>query len=62
MKQAGIPETAVRFMAAFGEAIGKNELDTGRTILPALLGREPTTLKEFFRSVYFASEEVVGFS
>lgn len=56
MKAAGVPETAIGFMAAFGEAISNNELDTNRTVLPSLLGRKPTKLKEYLKSVYFATE------
>ncbi len=54
----GVPETAAGFMAAFGEAIANDELDTNRTVLPALLGRKPTTLKEYLKSVYFPAEQV----
>jgi len=58
MKGFGVPETAAGFMAAFGEAIANDELDTKRTVLPALLGRKPTTLKEYLKSVYFPTEQV----
>lgn len=54
----GVPETAAGFMAAFGEAIANDELDTKRTVLPSLLGRKPTTLKEYLRSIYFPTEQV----
>jgi len=52
MKELGLPETALGFMAAFGEAIANNELDTNSTVLPLLLGRKPTSLKEYLQSVY----------
>lgn len=52
MKELGVPETALGFMAAFGEAIANNELDTNSTVLPLLLGRKPTSLKEYLQSVY----------
>lgn len=52
MKELGVPETDAGFMAAFGEAIANNELDTNRTALPSLLGRKPTSLKEYLQSVY----------
>ncbi len=58
MKGFGVPETAAGFMAAFGEAIANDELDTKRTVLPELLGRKPTSLKEYLRSVYFPTEQV----
>jgi len=54
----GVPETAAGFMAAFGEAIANDELDTKRTVLPSLLGRKPTTLKKYLKSVYFPTEQV----
>ncbi len=53
MKGFGVPETAAGFMADIGEAIANDELDTKRTVLPALLGRKPTSLKEYLKSVYF---------
>lgn len=52
MKELGVPETDAGFMAAFGEAIANDELDTNRTVLPSLLGRKPTSLKEYLQSVY----------
>lgn len=58
MKGFGVPETAAGFMAAFGEAIANDELDTKRTVLPELLGRKPTSLKEYLKSVYFPAEQV----
>lgn len=58
MKGFGVPEMAAGFMAAFGEAIANDELDTNRTVLPELLGRKPTTLKEYLKSVYFAEGQV----
>lgn len=35
LKKIGVPEDAVGFMAAFGEAIANNELNTNRTVLPS---------------------------
>lgn len=58
MKGFGVPEMAAGFMAAFGEAIANDELDTKRTVLPELLGRKPTSLKEYLKSVYFPTEQV----
>ena len=53
MTKHGVPEAAAGFMAAFGEAIANDELDTKRTVLPSLLGRKPTSLKDYLKSVYF---------
>ncbi len=58
MKGFGVPEMAAGFMAAFGEAIANDELDTKRTVLPELLGRKPTSLKEYLKSVYFPAKQV----
>lgn len=58
MKGFGVPEIAAGFMADFGEAIANDELDTKRTILPELLGRKPTSLKEYLKSAYFPTEQV----
>jgi len=49
MKESGIPETAAGFMAAFGEAIANDELETNSTMLPSLLGRKPSTLEAYLK-------------
>lgn len=51
---AGVPEMYVGMFAAFAEAIKQNEFDTATTDLEALLGRKPTTLKEYLQAVYFS--------
>lgn len=58
MKGFGVPEIAAGFMADFGEAIANDELDTKRTVLPELLGRKPTSLKDYLKSLYFPTEQV----
>jgi NAD(P)H dehydrogenase (quinone) len=57
MIEAGVPEAAIGFMAAFGEAIAHDELDTNRTMLPSILGRKPTALKEYLKLFYFPEGE-----
>ncbi len=51
---AGVPEMYVGMFAAFAEAIKQNEFDTATADLEALLGRKPTTLKEYLQAVYFS--------
>ncbi len=58
MTKFGVPETAAGFMADFGEAMANNEFDTKRTVLPSLLGRKPTSLKAYLKSVYFPDGQV----
>ena len=59
LTNAGVPAGAIGFMAAFGEAIAKHEFDTQHTDLPSILGRKPTSLKEYLRSVYFVTDDVL---
>jgi len=49
---AGVPEGFITLLAAFGEAIKRNEFDTPGTDLETLLGRKPLSLKAFFQQVY----------
>ncbi len=50
--KAGVPEMYADFSASFGEAIKNNEFDLPGTTLEELLGRKPTSLKEYLQSVY----------
>ena len=56
MIASGMPEMTAGFMAAFGEAIANDELDTKQTNLPAILGRKPTSLHEYLRTAYSVAE------
>ncbi|KYR02988.1 hypothetical protein DLAC_00474 [Tieghemostelium lacteum] len=47
-----IPSPLVEFSIAFALAIKQNEFETDKTDLPTLLGRKPTTLKDFLTTVY----------
>jgi len=49
---AGVPEGFITLLAAFGEAIKRNEFDTPGTDLETLLGKKPVSLKAFFQKVY----------
>ncbi len=50
---AGVPEHMLGHLMSFGQAIAAGDLDTGHTDLPAILGRQPTPLREYLKSVYF---------
>ncbi len=53
--KAGVPETYAGFFAAFAEAIKQNEFDIPDPTLERLLGRKPTSLKEYLQSFYFTN-------
>jgi NAD(P)H dehydrogenase (quinone) len=52
LSEAGVPTESVVMVAAFCEAIKQGEFSTTGTDLGNLLGRKPTTLKEYLKSVY----------
>lgn len=52
---AGVPEEIVGFSGAFAEAIRRNEFDQPGSGLADILGRRPTHLKDYLRSVYGAA-------
>lgn len=53
--KTGVPEMYAGFFAAFAEAIKQNEFDIPDSTLERLLGRKPTSLKEYLQSVYFTN-------
>jgi NAD(P)H dehydrogenase (quinone) len=53
LSKAGVPMESVTMVAAFSEAIKQGEFSTTGSDLAKLLGRKPTTLKEYLKSVYF---------
>ena len=53
LTKAGVPMESVVMVAAFCEAIKQGEFSKTGNDLGKLLGRKPTTLKEFLKSVYF---------
>jgi len=55
LSQAGVLQEYIGFMAGFAEAIKQNEFDEADTTLERLLGRKPTSLKEYLKSVYFTT-------
>jgi len=48
----GLPAEYIGMFSAFGESIRQGEFETGKTDLPALLGRQPVTLDEFLEKTY----------
>lgn len=52
LSKAGVPMDLVTMVAAFCEAIKEGEFNNTGKDLGTLLGRKPTTLKEYLQSVY----------
>lgn len=52
LKKAGVPEEAIETTLSFSQAIARGEFDFSGNTLEKLLGREPTSVKEFLQSVY----------
>ena len=52
MAKAGVPLEFVGMFAGFSEAISQGEFETDSSDLEKLIGRKPTTLKEFFKTIY----------
>jgi NAD(P)H dehydrogenase (quinone) len=52
LSDVGVPIEYVKMTADFSEAIRQGEFETFKTDLEKLLGRKPTTVKEFLTQVY----------
>lgn len=52
LSDVGVPIEYVKITADFSEAIRQGEFETSKTDLEKLLGRKPTTVKEFLTQVY----------
>jgi NAD(P)H dehydrogenase (quinone) len=52
LSKAGVPAEYTGMFAAFGEAMKQGEFNTSKTDLENLLGRKPTSVKEFLAGVY----------
>tara|TARA_R110001592_G_scaffold88299_4_gene260038 strand:+ start:2522 stop:3388 length:867 start_codon:yes stop_codon:yes gene_type:complete len=52
LSDVGVPIEYVKMTADFSEAIRQGEFETSKTDLEKLLGRKPTTVKEFLTQVY----------
>lgn len=53
LSKAGVPEEYIQLIAGFSEAIEQGEFETSHSDLRELLGRTPTDIKEYLKSVYF---------
>jgi NAD(P)H dehydrogenase (quinone) len=49
---AGVPNEYIGLFAAFSEAIRQGEFDATHSDLPLLIGRAPTSLEDFLKTVY----------
>jgi NAD(P)H dehydrogenase (quinone) len=52
LSQNGVPNDIIGLFSSFAIAQAKGELDTASTELEQLLGRKPTSIREFLKSVY----------
>ena len=52
LTEAGVPAEYVGMFAGFADAIKQGEFSTEKTDLENLLGRKPTTTKDFLKVVY----------
>ncbi len=57
MKKAGVPEGGIGFVIGFANAMGKNDFDMPGTTLEQLLGRKPTSLKDYLQATFFAGKQ-----
>jgi NAD(P)H dehydrogenase (quinone) len=52
LTKAGVPAEYIGMFAGFSEAINQGEFESSSTDLEKLLGRKPTSLKEYLKTVY----------
>ncbi|MFP9097991.1 SDR family oxidoreductase [Flavobacterium sp. RHBU_24] len=52
LESAGVPEMFIWMLGGFAQAIKDGELETGEADLSKLIGKKPTTLKEYLTGVY----------
>lgn len=52
LTEAGVPDIFVWMLSVFAKAIKAHEFETGKADLETLIGRKPTTLKEYLTQVY----------
>ena len=52
LEGAGVPEMYIWMLGGFAQAIKDGELETGKADLSKLIGKKPTTLKEYLQTVY----------
>jgi NAD(P)H dehydrogenase (quinone) len=54
LSKAGVPMMYIGMFASFSEAIRQGEFETADSDLKKLLGRNPSTLKDYFKATYFS--------
>jgi len=54
LSNIGVPKEAIGGMVSFCEAIKTGEFETDRTDFERLLGRKPTSLKDYLKTIYNA--------
>jgi len=59
MEKNGLPLQAVKIFAGISEAIKSGEFQSATTDLEKLLGRKPTTMKQFLNQTYFKTVTVI---
>ena len=52
MKKAEVPEQAIGMSVGFAQAIKEREFETTNPEISKLLGRKPTSIKDFLKKVY----------
>lgn len=52
LTEAGVPEIYIWMFCVFAKSIKEHEYETGKADLEALIGRKPTTLKDYLTGVY----------
>jgi NAD(P)H dehydrogenase (quinone) len=59
MERNGLPPQVVKIFAGISEAIESGEFQSTTTDLERLLGRKPTTMKEFLKQTYFKTATII---
>ncbi len=57
LSKAGVPMEYVGMFAGFSEAIRQGEFETSSSDLEKLIGRKPTTLKEYLKTIYSTNKQ-----
>lgn len=59
MEKNGLPLQAIKIFAGISEAIKSGEFQSATTDLEMLLGKKPTTMKQFLKQTYFKTTTVI---
>ena len=57
LSKVGVPMELISLTVSFSKAIMQGEFESETSDLESLIGRQPTTLKDYFKSVYFPNKE-----